>query len=246
MPVLPALAAIAASPVGQAGLGALGAYGTNKLYNYLFGRPQSEQAQEYLYKMLQQPQQFQQVNFAPIAQEAQRQYLQDVVPGLAERFSGSQRSSAFQQALGQSGSDLASRLAAMRAQHEVGQQGAQMQQQGINQQLLPILAQYLTSQQGFGLGRQELAQRQRQQALGGLEALGSLGTGQSTEDINRQVAAVQPALQGQALSQGQSFTPIQQPPNQWAQATGAILSGLGRGAEGFANLINPIGSLFHR
>lgn len=236
MPVLPALAALAASPLGQGALGFAGAYGGKKLSDYLFGKPQSETAQNYLYQALQAPQRFQQVSFDPIAQEAQRQYMQDVVPGLAERFGGSQRSSAFQQALGQSGSDLASRLAAMRAQHNVGQQGAQMQQQTINQQLLPILAQYLSSQGQLGLGRQQLGQAQRQAALSGLGALGSLGMGQSSEDINRQIGAVQPALQGQALAQGQSFNPIQMPQSNWGSTVGNILGGIGQGAMGLAKM----------
>jgi hypothetical protein len=65
--------------------------------------------------------------------------------------------------------------------------------------------------------------------LGGLGSLAGLGLGQSTEDISRLSAATQPALQGQALAQGQSFTPVQTPPNPWMQLAGGILGGLGSG-----------------
>lgn len=49
-----------------------------------------------------------------------RQFREQIVPALAERFAGlgagAQSSSAFQQALGQSGADLSERLAALRGQ----------------------------------------------------------------------------------------------------------------------------------
>lgn len=48
---------------------------------------------------------------------AMRQFNEQIVPGIAERFSGmgAQNSSAFQQTMGQAGSGLSERLAAMRA-----------------------------------------------------------------------------------------------------------------------------------
>lgn len=57
--------------------------------------------------------------FNPIRQDVTRQFNTETVPGIAERFTGAnaQRSSAFQGALGNAGSGLASRLAAMQAQY---------------------------------------------------------------------------------------------------------------------------------
>lgn len=83
------------------------------------------------------PAQYQQLmqglNFDPIEQNAMRGFQQNVVPGLAERFSsmgtgGSQGSSAFAQQLGGAGSDLMSQLAALRAQYGLqrGQLGGQL------------------------------------------------------------------------------------------------------------------------
>jgi len=87
---------------------------------------------------------------SPIAQNAQRNFQQNTVPGLAERFTslgqGAQRSSAFQGALGQAGSELNQNLAGMDQQQML--------------QLLPLLLQSSLSpethtfanepQEGFG------------------------------------------------------------------------------------------------
>lgn len=74
--------------------------------------------------------------FEPIAQHARTQFQTNTIPGLAERFTslgqGSQRSSAFQGALGQAGSELEQGLAALGS--EFGQR-----QQGLDQNLLQLL-----------------------------------------------------------------------------------------------------------
>ena len=66
-------------------------------------------------------------DFGPIRQAAMSQFNQDIMPGIAERFTaggaGSQRSSAFQQASAGAGAGLAERLAAM-------EQGYNMQNRG--------------------------------------------------------------------------------------------------------------------
>jgi hypothetical protein len=72
--------------------------GSNYLQQLLSGSPESTQAFE-----------------AP----AMRQFNEQIIPGIAERFSGmgagSQSSSAFQQALGQAGAGLSERLQALRS-----------------------------------------------------------------------------------------------------------------------------------
>lgn len=60
--------------------------------------------------------------FQPIAQQARSQFQKSTVPSLAERFTslgsgGSQRSSAFQGALGSAASDLEQGLAALQSQY---------------------------------------------------------------------------------------------------------------------------------
>jgi len=96
---------------------------------------------------------------------ALRQFQEQILPGIAERFSGlgAQGSSAFGQQLGSAGAGLAEDLASQRAQL-----GMQSQQQGL-QQLLALL--------GFSQGQQfETAFQPGQEgALGGI--LGGLGQG---------------------------------------------------------------------
>jgi hypothetical protein len=80
-----------------------------------------------------------------------RQFQEQIIPGLAERFSGAgagaQSSSAFQQALGGAGADLSERLASLRGQLKMqalpqalgyaqapGQRGLQQAQLGLGTQ----------------------------------------------------------------------------------------------------------------
>lgn len=77
------------------------------------GRPSFQAGESYLTNLLSgNPESFQ--NFE---EPFKRQYFEETVPALAERFSslGAQRSSGFQNALAKSGSDLSQNLAAMRS-----------------------------------------------------------------------------------------------------------------------------------
>lgn len=71
----------------------------------------------------------QQPGFRPIAQQARRQFSEQTVPGLAERFTsmgqGSLSSPAFASQLGQAGAGLDTNLAALRSQYQQHQQGQQ-------------------------------------------------------------------------------------------------------------------------
>lgn len=64
-------------------------------------------------------------SFAPIEQNARRNFAQNTVPGIAERFTalgdGAQRSSAFAGQVGQASTGLESNLAALRSSHDQGQ-----------------------------------------------------------------------------------------------------------------------------
>lgn len=76
-------------------------------------------------------------NFAPIANQARTRFQTDTIPSLAERFTsmgtgGSQRSSAFQSALGRAGSDLEQGLASLESKYNLAQGGQ-------NNQLLQLL-----------------------------------------------------------------------------------------------------------
>lgn len=63
--------------------------------------------------------------FESFAAPAKRNYFENVVPGLAERFSGlnAQRSSGFNRALAKSGEDLSARLGEIRGQQQFGSLG---------------------------------------------------------------------------------------------------------------------------
>jgi hypothetical protein len=82
--------------------------------------------------------------FEPIAQQAQRQFETQTVPGLAERFTalgsgGSQNSSAFQGALGSAGAGLSTDLAALKSQY-----GLQNRNSLVNQLQLGLTPQFQT------------------------------------------------------------------------------------------------------
>lgn len=68
----------------------------------------------------------QNADFGGIESRARKQFGEQTIPGLAERFTAmgnGQRSSAFQGALGQAGSDLESQLGALRSQYGMQQLG---------------------------------------------------------------------------------------------------------------------------
>ncbi len=98
---------------------------------------------------------------------AQRQFQEQIVPGIAERFSGmgagAQQSSAFTQALSQAGAGLSVRLAMQRAG---------LQQSGMSQ---------LQGLLGLGLGAQPFQYQAIPGQEGGLSKfLGGLGSGIGT------------------------------------------------------------------
>lgn len=71
-------------------------------------------------------------SFEPIRERAMKTFQEDVVPSLAERFTGAgaRRSSGFQEALAKGGTDLASTLAAMESQFGQQRFGNLMQMLG--------------------------------------------------------------------------------------------------------------------
>jgi len=75
-----------------------------------------------------------QASFGPIKEAAMSDFYQNIVPGIAERFTGAgaggQRSSAFQQSLGGAGAGLAQRLAGMEQGFNVQQRGQALQERG--------------------------------------------------------------------------------------------------------------------
>ncbi len=147
---------------------------TELLRNILSG--QGEQPQGGLLGSL-----FGEGGFDAFAAPAMRQYQEEIVPGLAERFSalGAQKSSGFQQALARSGENLATRLGEARGQQQQGLLGAllgQVMQPQFNTQYTPGgptgLSQGLSGIAG-GIG----------QGLG--QGLGGLGQGNLSDLLSR-------------------------------------------------------------
>lgn len=106
-----------------------------------------------------------------------RQFQEQIIPGLAERFSGAgaggQSSSAFQQALGAAGSDLAERLGSLR-----GQLKLQALPQSLEYALAPGQRNLQTAGLGLGSSSFENLLRPRTSGLlGGLLGGASSGLG---------------------------------------------------------------------
>ena len=147
--------------------------------------PGQQQYQKFLLDKLpglyNQLEQFQDVDFSPIEEQARTEFSTQTIPALAERFTsmggGGQRSTGFQSALGRAGSTLEGELAAQRA--NFSQNLAQLQ----NQRLLGLLGSTSPAamQQAF---IPYLQMPQPSMAAGlvgrGISALGSAGIGYLT------------------------------------------------------------------
>ncbi len=152
------------------------------------------------------------INFAPIQQSAMNNFNNRMVPQLAEQYNGQQ--GAFATALGQGGSDLAERLAALRAQYDF--QGAQM-----NQNREGMLGNLLSGQQNQMQNMNQFNQMQTGSGLNNLmNAFGQLGqanqfgvnqSGQAaTNAENEQYRQLQQLLQARqsVIGQGQNYDTI--------------------------------------
>jgi hypothetical protein len=109
--------------------------------------PLYQQGSSYLQSILSQDPEMMKQFEAP----AMRQFNEQIVPGIAERFSGAgaRSSSGFNQAMGQAGSGLAERLASMRAGL-----GMQAQNAAMGYAQIPFQEAYNT--QGMNLNRTQL------------------------------------------------------------------------------------------
>ena len=160
--------------------GGLGGLGGNALGGYLKGSQNPEQvpqmnnsqsyydqiqkAQSGLLNQLQQQPQFKPVDINPYLQGARQEFQQQIVPGIAERFSGAnaQRSSAFGNALGAAGSGLAQKLAELQSGHARDQQSQMMQHRGQNLQQMGIMGNLMNQQIQLGQNQNQFNRQQNQ------------------------------------------------------------------------------------
>lgn len=167
----------------------------------------AREAQMNLLNQLNTPSQFNRVDFSPIRQQELQRFETQTLPGIAERFAG-RSSGAFQQALSGAGGDLATRLASLEAQHNVGQQGAEQTQQGINLSRLGQLQGFLNQDQQRAMQQQLLRQQQAQGLFGlGQQAFGG-SLGQQGGLLSQRLGALQ---SGAGLSTGRQFENLYQP-----------------------------------
>lgn len=120
-----------------------------------------------------------QLNFEPIKQKYIREFEQNTIPSIAERFSAlGQNSGAYKQALAQSKAQLMENLAAM-------EQHANLQNRGMNNQQIQMAMQLLGQQTGDRAQQQQLSQNQQRMGMENRFQQGQLGLGQRREDLAR-------------------------------------------------------------
>jgi hypothetical protein len=160
--------------------------------------------------------------FEPIATQARQDFQRQTIPSLAERFAGfggGQQSSAYQQQLAQAGTDLDTRLAAMKSQY--GLQSMNNYQNMANTGLTPQYEYPLRSATPSGIGQVLAGAASGFMAgnwpgaiAGALGGFGSWYSGQGNE-----------TYKGQQQQQSQQQQPQQQPQspmqmmNMWASPT---------------------------
>lgn len=122
----------------------------NPISNFLFGSPQTtnqlplfspeqQAARQQVRGMGLNSLQNNPLSFAPIKQQYEKQFSEQVIPTLAERFAGNLRSSAFKGALGNTASDFYSKLAGLESQYNLG-----ARQQGLRELLSTLNPEFQT------------------------------------------------------------------------------------------------------
>lgn len=182
----------------------------------------------------------QNTDFGAIEDRARKQFHSQTVPSLAERFTamgGSQRSSAFQGALGQAGADLESQLSEQRAGHGFKQLKLGLQPQ-FESHLQPSEFQGGLSGlfSGLGAAAPALTETGLKYLLGGNNSSSQLLGGQggqaptqnSGSGIGQALAGLAPTAAG-ALTSGAGF----------GSGISSALSGLGGSLAGFGAAAAP-------
>lgn len=228
------LGTAAANPLGQAlGTQAIGS-GLGWAGNKLFGggdqqqstaQPQDNQFNQFrsnYMKQLQNP--GENSSFEPIRNQTISDFNQDILPEILSRFgNGGARSSGYQQAGLQAGTDLASRLASMREQfasQRENQRLARLGQQG----------QFIGGQQNYSLGR--AGQRQQGQMY-----MNNLRQQQRNDAIRNAIMAYQ------LTPENIENTRHGRQPNVVESGINGVAEGLGVGGQSFNDLAGGVNKL---
>jgi hypothetical protein len=204
--ILGGLAPLAGSAFGPVGAAAGGLAG-NAIQDYFTPEDPNKKQLAQLMQQMGVSYQMKPLSFDDIAQGEQRRFNQQVLPGMAERFTGSgggQRSSAYKQAIGGAHNDLISRLAELRSGFEERQQQAGLGAYNANQNRMSNLAGLLQGQsQQQQAGRE--SQRNRYAQLAGMLPKTMLENRQQQDDFigNRIKNMMLAGQQGQRGQQGQ-------------------------------------------
>lgn len=185
-------------PAGTVLGGALGTYGQNLANDYFKQNSPAETARSQLLQQLQGAAPFQRVDFNPIANEEIRRFQQEVLPSIGNQFGGlgALNSSAYRQSLMGAGQDMQTRLAALRAQHELGQQSLMSGSEERRRQMLANLS-------GGMIGEENAMNMGRQQNIGNmLSAVPGLMLGNAGLQNQRQMGQLGQLLGGLSGQQG--------------------------------------------
>ncbi len=220
--------------IGGPWLGFAGNVGGTLLGNYLNSGQQSNPQQQmqqspsfynqlqdaqsnYLSQLQQRQPQFQQVDINPYLQGARQEFQQQIVPGIAERFSGAnaQRSSAFGNALGAASSGLAQKLAELQTSHAQDQQSKMMQHRGQNMQQMGMLGNFINQQSQLGQNQNQFNQQQQNTSpywlnplVSGLGSLGNLWSGEQNRMVQSQQGQQQAVNNAQTTGLGQQYQTV--------------------------------------
>ncbi len=184
--------------------------------------------------------------FEPIEQRVLGQFHREIIPSIANRFAGlgAANTSGFQQALGAAGSDLAERLAALKAEYGIKERGQTFEE--LSQENRQQLArEELMNRLGLQTNEQLLARQQQQagQALNLGQLANQRFAAQGTYDLGR-TTGLQNLL---SLGLQPSFNTLQFPrqPGFGESLASPLLQGLGFGLPSLIGQgISGLGSLF--
>jgi hypothetical protein len=174
-----------------------------------------------------------------------RQFNEQIVPGLAERFTGKQSGSAFQQALGSAGSGLMERLAALR-----GGLGMQAAQQALNYAQMPMqrTQQGMQAAEGLLPFAQLPIQRQQTQMQNAQALIGpSMMPFEAQNQLNQFAQNQQYQQRSQVLGTPPFGYTSTQPQPKGPGALASLLPGVGQGvgaaggAWGMSHLMSSLG-----
>ena len=208
-----AIGTFAGGPVGALIGQGVGQVAGNMMSDYFQQNSPANQARQQLMQQLQGQAPYQRTDFNPIAQEEMRRFNRETVPGISNQFAGlgGLNSSGFRQSLSGAGQDLQTRLAALRANHEMTQNQFATGAEERRRQMLGNLAGGIT-------GEEQAQQMGRMNQLGNIagQIPGTLldSAKFNQQGLNLSIGQVLAGLTGQQNQQNNTMNQAGQVGNQ--------------------------------